>query len=239
MKPLRTILVEARSHEEQNTNLPATEVLRKYKDNKNIFINFSMDEKVGINPSSHTMVAHGIDAYPLRDSWIENNFDKLGVVGGLKSMRKYHYINILELKDKSGFLNNTHDYTTSDYAKDIKKIQHMLSKQDEPEFDKILSKLGEYDWNNEFGKLYRVAINMSYDTSGAFKSIMGSAPSNGRRCANILIALGYTGFSDRIKEDIGMKMGYDMMATFLSIKPFKHISTILNKDYDYGKRTKG
>lgn len=114
MKTLRTILAEARSHEEQNPKIPATEVLRKYKDNTNIFINFSMDEKVGLNPSSQTMVAHGIEAFPLRDSWIEKDFDKLGVVGGLKSRRKYHYINILELRDKSGFLNNTNDYTTSE-----------------------------------------------------------------------------------------------------------------------------
>ncbi|PNX49196.1 MAG: hypothetical protein BV459_00555 [Thermoplasmata archaeon M11B2D] len=64
-KEFKRLLIEKRSHAEQNPRARTAETLLKYKTKKHVYVSFSPINKLGVNPKSNWSTPQGVYAYPI------------------------------------------------------------------------------------------------------------------------------------------------------------------------------
>lgn len=114
-------ILEARRNPEKNPKISIVQALEPYKNDPDIYISFTEVDKIGINPKSSFNTPNGIYTYPLKEIWkhVENDTIPFG------DDRRFCWI---IKRNKGNFVNDlSKDYKDSDYKKDIKKIEKMLS----------------------------------------------------------------------------------------------------------------
>jgi hypothetical protein len=119
-------LFEARKNSEMNPKLSPVEVLRKYKDDPNIFISFKGIPKVGMNPKYNFNTPMGVYFYPLNAFW--NHFRADFEAGKMPKTfaTEYRYCYIIKYNGKgSKEIRDTNKYTKAERMHDFELLRKM------------------------------------------------------------------------------------------------------------------
>jgi hypothetical protein len=216
------------------------DVLAKYKNDPDVFFQFSNIEKVGINPSyKFDITPLGIYGYPVKSIWEDI------LVHRFKFAQERKYIHVFRLKPGFNIL-YVDQYTASNFRNDMTKLKKIFDKIENnsslPEhfFAKEL-RAKSMPWkenDNEFivddNILNRQYVKQLLDKTkfvGQFERNLIRLKSNSYRSYSlgwnaVLRSLGYDGIVDtgygQITSDIPAQ------AVFFSIKPIQVIETSYN-----------
>lgn len=120
-------LLEKRKNPEMNPKISAYEALKKYKDDSDIYISFTLLDKIGINPDSSYQTPSGIYCYPLKESWNKLKiYEKKSIGGNFPYVSRYPYIWVLRNKSNSFIDDMASDYSTNDFDNDIKILRDIF-----------------------------------------------------------------------------------------------------------------
>jgi hypothetical protein len=240
-------LLEGRKNPSQNVKIGAYNELLKYADNPNIFISFTLLEKVGINPLSEHDTPLGIYCYPLKKGL---EFYK---VHNTKKMNKFPYastqpyIQVLEWNGKEKFIHDIgKDYTDDDLNKDIEKIKQLFpNKLFNPSITSIedltmdikMASKQAYDPTNPASVFFSICAKITMVNQKIISHRI--SPSKGKKYTKqfevsqaarnwnkLLRLLGYSGMQDN--GDGIIHDNEPCQSFFLSSDAFTHITTVKN-----------
>ena len=232
MKTFLQFIQEARKNPDKNPKLSAYEYLKPYSKRDDIFISFTALEKIGINPQSKYNTPLGIYTYPLKQVWDEYYIDRYKSMKPLPFASEMPYINIIQAKSSTGFVDDMSKYSSKDFDRDMDKLKKMLGNNE------LFNDIQEYAIRTAdnfhkspmglFWNITRV-ISAQYQTEFDLKGKPGFAWNY------LLRKLGYTGFNDKRGQGV-IHSAEPMQAVFLTSDAFKVIDRIPNKDYPYSTK---
>jgi len=231
----KDFLLERRTNIEDNPKISAYEILKKYKNDDDIYISFTIINKVGINPKSDFNTPNGIYCYPIKEIWKKYNIDIQQSVGEVVPFGGDRpYIQVLRLVNDDGFINDMYyDYKIDNYDRDISKLKDLVDDNVDELNDIIESSNTKSRLTNKpIGRFWFITREIAINKNNSF-NMFGKGELT-MRWNNILRQLGYTGFADKSGKGI-IHPSEPLQAVFLSIKPVKWIEMVNNKDYDKSK----
>lgn len=202
-------LLEARRNPENNPKFSAYEQLLKYKDDPNVYISFTVINKLGLNPVNRFDTPTGIYSYPLAVVWKKYNIDEHKTMRVLPFATNRKYIQIFRRDDAGRFVDGLENYDDIDLDNDLSILRRIYKNKDDVIKHAIKTAYGD----TYFGKFWNVTRLL--------------ADKKPNEWASILRRLGYSGFDDSTGTGlIHHKEPYQ--AVFLKKSGIKHIGTILN-----------
>jgi hypothetical protein len=175
MQPYKQFVREARSNPDQNIKTSSIQQLEKYSNDPDVYISFTEIHKLGINPQSKYDTPLGIYAYPLKIMWNDISQSKRTINVPFAGNNPHIWV----FKPKNDIL-DLYDYDNRDYINDISLLKSKFGLTDQ-----LLVRAestAKYCENMYASKFWNVTRLMS---------------SNPIKWTNLLINLGYYGFSDK------------------------------------------
>lgn len=197
-------------------HLDIIDVLAKYKNDPDVYIQYSNILKLGINPKYQWSTPLGIYGYPLMNVWQDVLRNDLPFGSNCK------LIHIFRINPEFNYV-RTSSYTASMFQIDKKKIKNMLSylASKDPHFDKDIASMDLMEFKSSkkpVANLLRLTDEMASRYWTRKESVMWNV---------ILRQLGYDGIID----DLGSgQITGDILwqAVFLTSKPVQLLETIPN-----------
>jgi hypothetical protein len=215
MKLFKDYLIELRSHPELNPRIGVKESLSKYKDDPNIYITFTSQEKVGIKPDFGFDTPLGIYTYPLKLSWKYYNLDKKSVYNAFPFAYNRPFVYVL----KADSITDMEKYSEQDWNRDLDKLKRLYK------LEEIFILM-----HKSFEEPIMWLWNLTKDIPKRLK-LPGNPVFNWNF---ILRKLGYSGFLDS-KARGYIHPNERLQAVFLDITGFKVVNKIENRETGKGK----
>ena len=219
-------LVEARknAHLDVQKKSNALEILSKYKNDPTIHVSYTKLNKIGINPKSNfpdTPLA--VFTYPLKEIWHDIETEGVGNVQFAATTAEYIFV----LKEKTHPLMDVSKYTLTMLNSDMRKLSKTIPLETIKKVADVMDKWMKGGMYSKKGNpftylrilLYRLGIELKAPKAAAFMSAR-------------LIALGYSGFSDR-KGQGQIHPSEPIQAFFLSPTYYEVVERIDLKTLDY------
>lgn len=228
IKTYKDFLHEKRSHPELNPKLTPYEELKQYKDDKDIYITFTLFNKVGLNPRSDFKTPNGIYTYQLKEFWpmITHKFQLVYTDKLFGTDRRY--IQILKAKKSKKFIEDiSKDYTSSMLTKDIAKIGKLYGKTI-PNIEVVIDEAKKTSKDKSPGGIFwnitRWIANDGVDPGNNSEKVTNKQFTF--KWATIFAKLGYSdGIGDRAGKGI-IHPSEPKQAVFFNKKAFNHVATI-------------
>lgn len=229
----------ARSNPDLNPKVTVAEELKPYANDPDIYISFTVIDKIGINPSSGYHTPNGIYTYPLKEIYHHIQRDTVPFAGDSP------YVWILRNNNSGKFINDMHSqYTSKNYDDDIKELNRNYNdifpiKYLDDEYDKYVT-------FKTFADLKKYAIDTTQGTSiiskfwNITRILADAIRDEGKKRPDlktfktqatawnyILRQLGYSGFADKSGKGI-IHESEPTQAVFLYKSAFDIIDKIHN-----------
>ena len=228
----RDYLILEKRNPHKDSFLSVAEHLSKYKDRDDIFISFTSEEKVGVNPQTKYSTPSGVYSYPLKkmwdDDWLKTGFIRVPFAGDQENVQ------ILKLKksDKNIY-DISKDYSKKQFAKDTEKLKKIIkdeklklpSEYDSGDFDidflEFLKDTEKGSNNNSYGGvMFYLIYQLGKGNSSKIHAFQ----------TKIWRQLGYNFIGDISGAGI-IHTNERIQALFLDKSSYEHIDSLKNKDY--------
>lgn len=156
-------LLEARRNPEQNPKLSLIDVLRKYKDDPNIFITFRGVPHLNINTRYTFNTPMGVYFYPLQALWkkYKYDFENYKLPSQYAVGFRYCFISRYNGKGKKE-IRDTNAYTHADRMRDFDELRKLGY-----DVDNAFSQIPDNSYTqNEFGKFWNTVNVLTQHISG-------------------------------------------------------------------------
>jgi len=219
MLTFKFFLNEAR----RNANLKAQErlnaldALEKWSSSPDIHISYTAIRKIGVNPKSKFIdTPLAVYAYPLKEVWDDIKNEGVRNVRFAANTSKFIFV----LRERGQKLKDVSDYRKSDLDADLKKIRTIVG---DAVYNDALSGFKEYPlpYQNLQHFVYTVALKTGKKTTAGYSAVI----------SNILLKLGYVGFSDR-KGTGQIHPAEETQSYFLAPKAYEVVDVIEIKNID-------
>jgi ankyrin repeat protein len=233
MKSFKQFLIEARRNPELNPKINLLDIIKKYKDDPDVYISYRSIDKIGINPMSKFNTPNGIYTYPLKEIYdkIYNNIEDVPFAG------KEPYIYVIKLKSqyKKSFINDLYtEYDSKMFDNDMIKLRKTF-------INNVNQNRGDWTYTEE--KFNDIIENASRhatikNPSGIMWNITRMLSKQNPNAWNhtLRVVLGYSGMADKTGNGI-IHTAEPIQAVFFDIKSFDVIDIIHNfKQMDKKRR---
>ena len=160
-------LLEARRNPEQNPKESPVEILRRYKDDPDIFISFKGIPKMGMNPEYSFKTPMGVYFYPLQAFWqkFASSFEKGQMPTHFATNYRYLYVVKYNGKGKKE-IRDTTKYTHADRMRDFDELRKLGY-----DVDNAFSRIPNNQYTtNEFGKFWNTINELTSHISGVYRN---------------------------------------------------------------------
>lgn len=143
-------LEEARKNPEMNPKISAYEALYPYRNENNMFIHFTVTNRLGLKPSAtYEDTPLAIYAYPLKELWIRDRIDQRKSFRFIPYAGDFKYIKLFKWNGKGIFINDLYsNYTDTNFSNDMKKLRKLFPdvKQSiiDSNYEKLTNKIIQY-----------------------------------------------------------------------------------------------
>lgn len=221
MKSFKSFLNEARRNADLKVQerLNALQRLEKWSSSPDVHISYTAINKIGINPKSKfpdTPLA--VYAYPLKEIWEDIKSEGVRNVRFAANTSKFIFV----LKERGQRLKDVSDYTKANLQADLKKIQSMVPAE---AFSKAMERAE---------KMGGMGATQPYHFLQVFVYLITThlpSKKNIAKMSDILLKLGYSGFSDR-KGTGQIHSAEEIQSFFLTPKSYEVVDVIELKDID-------
>ena len=155
-------LEEARRNPEMNPKVKSYDAIKPYLNDPNVYISFTWEKKLGINPRSTYNTPNGIYCYPLVKSFeyykIKTKVKDYGIFGQFPFASEAHWGWIFKGKPEKMLILTDSDYSEGDYEKDLEKIRVEYNKYNKSIFGNRFNKFVRSCENNNNNVKIRAAF---------------------------------------------------------------------------------
>lgn len=207
MSRFQSYINEARKNPEQNPKIGIVQALEPYKNDSNMFIQFSDINKLGVNPKTEFNTPAGIYAYPLKQIWKDLVNNKIPFAGERKYVILFQAVN---------YITNRYNSLDSDIQK-LYKFYRLIDNQ---------VRLGKMNATNQtpLGQLWNITRMIASRETG------DSVSNSIWKWNSIFRKLGYNGVADLKGEGI-IHENEPTQAVFFSTQGLNVINVIENNRY--------
>jgi hypothetical protein len=237
--------VSSRSNPKLNPKVNPYEELKKYKNDPNVYISFTYEDKIGINPRADYETPLGIYAYPLKQIFQDNELESW-TISAIPYAGDRPYIWVIKVRPGANFI---HDMKTSykldNFKADAQKLKSFYLELKENGKEKKLSCLRaiknekkvfdsvdeDYDYLIErYSKEYKSIAFAFWSFVESLAEALTGEDSGIKKITKwntLLRFCGYDGFADKSGKAF-IHEGEPIQAIFLTAKAFTVITKIKN-----------